>query len=78
MSKKSNMVDIRMTKGEESFNDRNDMPEISVNMNGANTYVWVGQTATPGGCYATLSGPKTLEKLAMTILKGLGHKVTLR
>jgi len=40
------------------------------------TYLWIGDD--DNGCYGTISGVKTLEKLAMGILRHLGHKVTLR
>ena len=76
MSKKLESTKINMEAGS-SFNGRNERPEIHVVGSGVQTYLWIGQGANPSGCYATLSGVKTLEKLAMTILRELGHKVTL-
>lgn len=76
---KTEKVTIRMQSGEAGFfNHRGDVPEIHLNEGGkSGTYLWVGQSASPGGCYATLSGAKTLEKLAMGILRSLGHDVKL-
>lgn len=73
---KAKALSIAMQRGESLFNDRNQFPVIHIQPGGPRTYLWIGQELH-GGCYATLSGPKTLEKLAMRILKELGHKVKL-
>lgn len=41
--------------------------ELHITGTGAQTYLWIGGN----GCYATLSGVKTLEGLAMSILKSM-------
>lgn len=46
--------------------------EIGIVGTGVRTYLWVGGN----GCYGTLSGMKTLETLAASIYKALGHKPT--
>lgn len=39
-----------------------------------NTYLWIGNNAPGDGrCYATLSGPATLRKLARAILDEVGE-----
>lgn len=69
---------IKMTKGESLFDERNSEPEICIQGTRSKTYLWIGNGTNPGGCFAILSGPKTLEKLAMTILRELGHEVSLK
>lgn len=44
--------------------------ELHITGTGCNTYLWVGGN----GCYGTLSGMKTLETLAASIYRALGHK----
>lgn len=44
--------------------------EICITGKGAQTYIWIGGN----GCYGTLSGMKTLETLAASIYRALGHK----
>lgn len=44
--------------------------ELHVVSDGPRTYLWIGGN----GCYATLSGMKTLETLSASIYKALGHK----
>jgi hypothetical protein len=47
-------------------------PVIFISVTGKNTYLWIGNNAEDDkGCYATLSGPKTLGKLAKGILEAL-------
>lgn len=49
-------------------------PIISITGTGIRTYLWVGNNHEFNkGCYATLSGVKTLETLACGILNSLGH-----
>lgn len=43
--------------------------ELHITGKGCNTYIWIGGS----GCYGTLSGMKTLETLAASIYKALGH-----
>jgi hypothetical protein len=43
--------------------------ELHVTGDGPQTYIWIGGK----GCYATLSGKKTLESLAASIYRALGH-----
>lgn len=50
-------------------------PAIFINGKGKNCYIWIGNDAeSDKRCYATLSGMKTLEKLAANIYIALGHK----
>lgn len=50
-------------------------PAVFINGTGKHTYLWVGNDAPDDKlCFATLSGPKTLEKLAINILKALKSK----
>ena len=66
--------EIKMQKGE-SFSREPNNPIISINANGARTYLWIGNNAEDDRmCFATLSGVKTLEKLACGILRALGHQ----
>lgn len=44
--------------------------ELHITGSGPQTYLWVGGN----GCYGTLSGMKTLETLAASIYRALGHK----
>jgi len=44
--------------------------ELHITGTGVKTYIWIGGK----GCYGTLSGMKTLERLAGSIYKALGHK----
>ncbi len=44
--------------------------ELRIVGRGCNTYLWIGGN----GCYGTLSGMKTLETLASSIYRILGHK----
>jgi hypothetical protein len=44
--------------------------ELHIVEDGCRTYLWIGGN----GCYATLSGMKTLETLAASIYKALGHE----
>jgi hypothetical protein len=47
-------------------------PIIGITGEGKNTYLWIGNNGDYNkGCYATLSGQKTLEKFALNILKSL-------
>lgn len=47
-------------------------PIIGITGTGKQTYIWIGNNATDNkACYATLSGPKTLEKFAKQLLKAL-------
>jgi hypothetical protein len=65
--------DYQMREGERIFLNAN-MPVISVVGTGAQTYIWVGNSSeTSKACFATMSGVKTLEKLACDILNALGH-----
>ncbi len=43
--------------------------ELCITGSGVNTYLWIGGK----GCYATISGMKTLESLAASIYRSLGH-----
>jgi hypothetical protein len=52
-----------------------DKPIISITGKGYSTYLWVGNNADNNkGCFATVSGMKTLERFAFDLLKALGHK----
>lgn len=44
--------------------------ELHVTGEGPRAYIWIGGN----GCYGTLSGMKTLETLAASIHRALGHK----
>jgi len=44
--------------------------ELRITGKGVKTYIWIGGK----GCYATLSGMKTLETLASSIYRALGHE----
>jgi hypothetical protein len=49
-------------------------PTICIVDTGARTYLWIGNNGeTDNTCFATLSGMKTLERLACGILTALGH-----
>lgn len=66
-------LDFKLKKGEVDVtnSELNVVPGESP----SGTYLWIGDD--DNGCYGTLSGVKTLEKLAMGILREIGHKVTL-
>lgn len=44
--------------------------ELHITGKGVHAYIWIGGK----GCYATLSGMKTLESLAANIYRALGHE----
>jgi len=44
--------------------------ELHITGTGPRAYLWIGGK----GCYATLSGMKTLESLAASIYRALGHE----
>jgi hypothetical protein len=44
--------------------------ELHITGKGSQAYLWIGGN----GCYATLSGMKTLETLAASIYRALGHE----
>ena len=70
----SKSIDIKMQEGRK-YNWYASNPIISINANGTRTYLWIGNNAKDDGyCFATLSGVKTLEKLACEISRALGHK----
>lgn len=50
-------------------------PIIHITGTGKSAYLWIGNDHKFNkACYATLSGVKTLEKLAVSILKALKSK----
>lgn len=65
-------IEIKLQKGDQATK-----PELHIvpGHSPAGTYLWIGDD--DNGCYATYGGVKRLEGLAMKILKGIGHKVTL-
>lgn len=66
-------VTIKMKEGEKLSRNPN-KPIIGITGTGAGTYLWVGNDdETDKFCFATLSGVKTLEKLACELLNALGH-----
>jgi hypothetical protein len=67
---------IKLREGER-FNKPVNSPAVFITGKGANTYLWIGNDAPDDKmCYATLSGPKTLERLACGILTALGHNAS--
>lgn len=51
-------------------------PIISFIPNGKRTFIWIGNDEKDNKlCFATVSGPKTLEKFAKALLKALKKKV---
>lgn len=70
------MKAIKLKEGQ-NLNSTPNSPIISIVGKGASTYLWVGNNAEGDKmCFATLSGVKTLEKLACGILTSLGHNAT--
>lgn len=66
-------MEINMQEGE-GFERKANKPVIHINENGARSYLWIGNDAEGDKfCFATLSGVKTLEKLACGILRAIGH-----
>jgi hypothetical protein len=59
---------FKLREGESSIQQGNN--EICIVADGARTYLWIGGKI----CYGTLSGMKTLETLASSIYKALGHE----
>lgn len=59
---------FKLSEGESTITQGKN--EISVTGKGVHTYLWIGGN----GCYGTLSGIKTLESLAASIYRALGHK----
>lgn len=50
-------------------------PVVEITGKGKQTYLWIGNNHEyDRACYATLSGEKTLEKIAVNILKALKSK----
>lgn len=67
---------IKMKEGQKLNRNPNN-PVITIVGKGSNTYLWVGNdVAGDKACFATVSGMKTLEKIACTILRQLGHSPT--
>lgn len=59
---------LRLQAGS-SFDRKPNQPIIHINGNGKMCYLWIGNDAPNDGfCYGTLSGQKTLRKLAESIL----------
>lgn len=68
-----NTTEFKMDEGENMARQSN-KPIIGVTGSGAITYLWIGNDdADDKFCFATLSGVKTLEKLACEILNALSH-----
>lgn len=59
---------FKLTEGESLIQQGKN--ELHVTGDGPRTYLWIGGK----GCYATLAGMKTLETLAASIYRALGHK----
>jgi hypothetical protein len=69
-------IQIKLREGERFARPVNE-PIVIITGKGANTYLWIGNNADGDKmCYALLSGPKTLERLACGILRTLGHNAT--
>jgi hypothetical protein len=56
---------FKMRQGESLISQGSN--EIHITGTGATTYLWIGGH----GCYGTISGVKTLESIAVNILKAL-------
>lgn len=69
------MKNLRLQLKKGDVNTTN--PELSIvpGHSPSLTYIWIGDD--DNGCFGTISGMKTLEKLAMSILRELGHKPSL-
>jgi hypothetical protein len=69
-------IKFKMRRGEKAsyYYERFDSerPEISMTGDGESAYLWIG--GEHGPCYATLSGQKTLIKLANHILETVNPK----
>lgn len=64
---------FKTQKGDSRLNQ--DEPIISITGKGHQAYIWIGNDSkTDKKCFATLSGMKTLERFAFTLLKQLGHQ----
>lgn len=59
---------FKLQEGESVITQGNN--ELHITGKGVQTYIWIGGK----GCYATLSGMKTLESLAANIYRALGHE----
>lgn len=65
---------ISLKEGEKLQRDPN-MPALFVQGKGDSAYIWIGNDAVGDmACFATLSGRKSLEKLANTILEAISKK----
>lgn len=64
---------IRLQEGERLGRNPNN-PIIAVVGHGRQSYIWIGNNV-PGDmfCFATLSGPAALRRLARAILKAVGE-----
>lgn len=64
---------FKIKKGDSRLNQED--PIISITGKGHQTYLWVGNDSkNDKKCFATLSGMKTLERFAFTLLRQLGHQ----
>ena len=75
MAKNQKEIRIAMRRGESAklFHEKFDSEKPEIHLSpGAYPYLWIG--GQHGPCYATLSGKKTLEKLAKGILEEIKSK----